>query len=59
MNYRGNYDLDDFLEQGGASTDLTVADFAIERMFYGMVNLNLQGSGIGCSTLSVGCGGIH
>lgn len=53
MNYRGNYDFDDFLEQGGASTDLAVADFAIERMFHGMVNLNLQGRSFGCSTLSV------
>lgn len=53
MNYRGNYDLDDFLAQGGASTDLAVADFVIGRMFHGVVNLNLQGSSFGCSTLSV------
>lgn len=53
MTYTGSYGLEDFLEQGGASSDLAVADFVIGRMFHGMVDLNLQGNPYGCSTLSV------
>lgn len=53
MKYSSDYGLDDFLEQGGASSDLAVADFVIDRAFHGIVDLNLQGSAFGCSTLSV------
>lgn len=53
MEYPGDYGLDSFLEQGGSSSDLAVADFVIDRAFHGIVNLNLQGSAFGCSTLSV------
>lgn len=53
MEYSGDYGLDSFLEQGGASSDLAVADFVIDRAFHGIVDLNLQGSAFGCSTLSV------
>lgn len=53
MKYTGSYGLDDFMEQGGASSDLAVADFVIGRMFYGLIKLDLQSSPYGCSTLSV------
>lgn len=53
MKYTGSYGLEEFLEQGGANSDLLVADFVIQRMFHGMVDLDLQGSPYGCSTLSV------
>ena len=32
---------------------MAVADFVIDRLFHGLVNLNLQGGSFGCSTLSV------
>lgn len=53
MEYSGDYGLDAFLEQDGASSDLAVADFVIQTVFHGLVDLNLQSSGFGCSTLSV------
>lgn len=53
IEYRGDYGLEDFLEQGGASSDLAVADHVIGEMFHGLIDLNLQGSSFGCSTLSV------
>lgn len=53
MEYSGDYGLDRFLIQGGASSDSAVADFVIARSFHGLVDLNLQGSAFGCSTLSV------
>ena len=53
MEYRGDYGLENFLEQGGASSDLAVADHVIGEMFHGLIDLNLQGSSFGCSTLSV------
>ena len=53
LKYRGDYGLDDFLEQGGGASDMAVADYVIGRLFHGLVNLNLQGRPFGCSTLSV------
>lgn len=53
MEYREDYGLEDFLEQGGASSDLAVADYVIGDMFHGLINLNLQGAAFGYSTLSV------
>lgn len=53
MEYTGNYGLEDFLDQGGRSSDMAVADFVIDQLFHGLVNLNLQGAPFGCSTLSV------
>ncbi len=52
MDYTGDYGLEAFLEQGGASSDLAVADFAVKRFFHGAVNLHLQPEGFGCSTLA-------
>lgn len=53
MRFSGDYGLASFLNQGGASSDLAVADFVIQRSFHGLLNLNLQGGVFGCSTLSV------
>lgn len=53
MEYRGDYGLDDFLDQGGKTSDMAVADFVLDRLFHGLVDLGLQGSPFGCSTLSV------
>lgn len=53
MKYSGDYGLEDFLEQGGKSSDMAVADFVIDRLFHGLVDLDLQGRPFGCSTLSV------
>lgn len=53
MDYSGDYGLEDFLDQGGGSSDMAVADFVISRLFHGLVNLNLQSASFGCSTLSV------
>lgn len=53
IEYPGDYGLEDFLAQGGESSDMTVADFVIDRIFHGLVDLNLQNQPFGCSTLSV------
>lgn len=53
MEYKGDYGLDDFLEQGGKTSDMAVADFVIDRLFHGLVDMNLQHRPFGCSTLSV------
>lgn len=53
MEYRGDYHLDQFLSQGGADSDLAVADFVIQDAFHGLIDLKLQSSPFGCSTLAV------
>lgn len=53
MAYQGDYGLDEFLSQGGGGSDMAVADFVISRLFHGLIDLNLQSSPFGCSTLSV------
>lgn len=52
MRYSGSYGLDIFLSQGGAASDMAVADFVIQRSFHGLLDLNLQSGSFGCSTLS-------
>ena len=37
MEYKGDYRLDDFLEQGGAVCDLAVAEFVIQDVFHGLL----------------------
>lgn len=51
MEYAGDYGLEEFLDQGGGSSDMAVADFRIDWLFHGLVNLNLRGALLGCSTL--------
>jgi len=53
MEYKGDYALDQFLAQGGADSDLAVADFVVQDAFHGIIDLNLQGHPFGCSTLAV------
>lgn len=53
MEYRGDYGLDGFLDQGGESSDMAVADFVIGRLFHGLIDLGLKGGPFGCSALSV------
>lgn len=53
MEYSGDYGLEAFIDQGGGSSDMAVAGFVIDRLFHGVVNLDLQGSPFGCSTLSI------
>ena len=52
MEYRGDYHFSSFLEAGGASSDLAVADYVIQDIAYGLVDLHLQGYGFGCSTMA-------
>ena len=52
MEYKGDYNLDDFLEQGGAPDDLAVAEFVIQDVFHGLLPIDLRGSSFGCSTIS-------
>ncbi|MCM1192322.1 MAG: C45 family autoproteolytic acyltransferase/hydrolase [Acetatifactor muris] len=56
MEYQGDYHFDGFLEAGGASSDLAVADYVIQDIAYGLVDLHLQGYGFGCSTMSASDG---
>ena len=42
MEYKGDYNLDGFLEQGGASDDLAVAEFVIQDVFHGLLPIDLR-----------------
>lgn len=53
MRYAGDYALDEFLAQGGASSDMEAADFVIRDAFHGLVDLDLRSRPYGCSTLAV------
>ena len=52
MEYKGDCNLDDFLEQGGAPDDLAVAEFVVQDVFHGLLPIDLRGSSFGCSTIS-------
>lgn len=52
MEYPGDYCFNGFLEAGGASSDLAVADYVIRDVTHGLIDLKLQGYGFGCSTVS-------
>lgn len=52
MEYKGDYGLDLFLEQGGAADDLAVAEFVIQDVFHGLFPVDLRGTSFGCSTIS-------
>ena len=52
MVYEGDYRFNDFLEQGGASDDLAVAEFVIQNVFHGLLPIDLRGGTFGCSTIS-------
>lgn len=52
MEYKGDYGLDRFLDGGGASSDLDVARFVAEDMFYGIYDFDAAMEGFGCSTIA-------
>ena len=39
MTYEGDYGLDEFLEQGGASSSNEIATFVCNQLFYGLVGI--------------------
>lgn len=53
VKYSGNYKLNEFLEQGGASSDADVMGFLTKHLFSGESVLEFFGSIFGCSALSV------
>lgn len=53
VKYAGDYKLDTFLEQGGASSDADVMKFLTKHLFSGKSVLEFFGNMFGCSTLSV------
>lgn len=53
VKYAGDYKLDEFLEQSGASSDSDVMRFLTKNLFSGKSVLEFFGSTFGCSTLSV------
>jgi predicted choloylglycine hydrolase len=53
VKFDGDYGFDDYLSQGGASSDAEVIDFLTKKVFLREAGLELRGNGFGCSTLSV------
>jgi hypothetical protein len=53
VRYDGNYGFDDYLNQGGASSDAEVIHFLTSNLLSGVTGLELRENGFGCSTLSV------
>lgn len=53
VKYSGDYKLDVFLEQGGASSDTDVMGFLTKHLFSGESVLEFSGNVFGCSALSV------
>ena len=53
MTYEGDYGLDEFLEQGGASSSNDIAVFVCNQLFYGLVSPpEVQPSEFGCSFIT-------
>ena len=54
MTYEGDYGLEVFLEQGGASSSNEIAKFVCNHLFYGLVSPpNVQSTEFGCSFITV------
>lgn len=53
VRYEGNHGFDEFLEQGGADSDMGVAEFLMEQLSDSGLSLLFGGNPFGCSTLSV------
>lgn len=51
VRYDGNYYFDEFINQGGASSDADVVRFLMNNLQLGDANLNFQSNLFGCSTL--------
>ena len=53
MTYEGDYGLDDFLEQGGASSANEIAAFVCHQLFYGLASPpDVQPTEFGCSFIT-------
>lgn len=52
MEYKGDYRLADFLDQGGAISDGAVVEFVVEDVFHGLLSVDLNGGAFGCSTIA-------
>ena len=51
MEYHGDYGLDEFLEQGGASSDSELVSFVVKRLMKGLpIEINIPS--LGCSTFT-------
>jgi predicted choloylglycine hydrolase len=53
VRYEGNYGFDDFLQQGGASSDEDVVEYIGSKLTTNLPQLFFGGNPFGCSTLSV------
>ena len=52
VRYEGNYGFDEFLVQGGASSDQAVAEYLTSSISDGGLKVLFGGNPFGCSTLS-------
>ncbi len=52
MTYEGDYGLEEFLEQGGATSPKDIAAFVCNHLFYGLVSPNATSSEFGCSFIT-------
>lgn len=53
VRYEGTYGFEDFLEQGGASSDAEVVEYVSSQLTSNIPKLLFGGNPFGCSTLSV------
>lgn len=51
MEYAGDYGLDEFLEQGGASSDAELIDFVVDRLLKGLP-IKIELPNLACSTFN-------
>lgn len=56
VRYDGDYGFDQFLAQGGASSDREVVEFLTRNVILGANDLNMKAEAFGCSTISAPSG---
>lgn len=52
MQMKGDFYLDDFVAQGGVSSDTELIQFITDNITHGVVNLNMTAPEIGCSSFT-------
>lgn len=52
MELKGDFYLDDFVAQGGVSSDTELIQFITDNITHGVVNLNMTAPEIGCSSFT-------
>lgn len=52
MEVKGDFYLDDFVAQGGVSSDTELIQFITDNITHGVVNLNMTAPEIGCSSFT-------